>query len=57
MFAPVIIETEIDPNEPPMPAHITFEQTRHFAEAIAKGTPNASKIVRAVAAEKVRELI
>jgi pyruvate dehydrogenase (quinone) len=54
---PVLIEAEIDPNEPPMPAHVTFEQTRHFAEAVARGTPNSRKMVRAVAAEKVRELI
>jgi pyruvate dehydrogenase (quinone)/pyruvate oxidase len=54
---PVLIEAEIDSNEPPMPAHVTAEQTRHFVEAIARGTPGGAKMMRAVAAEKIRELI
>jgi pyruvate dehydrogenase (quinone)/pyruvate oxidase len=54
---PVLIEAVVDPNEPPMPPKTTFEQMKHFAEALAKGTPNADKIALTVAADQVREIV
>ncbi|HEY0725479.1 MAG TPA: thiamine pyrophosphate-dependent enzyme, partial [Pyrinomonadaceae bacterium] len=54
---PVLVEAVIDPFVPPMPAKITLEQTRHFAEALARGEPNRSKIAWTVLADKVRELV
>ena len=35
----------VDPNEPPMPAKVTAKQAAHFAEALAKGTPDGHKII------------
>lgn len=54
---PCVIEAVVDPHEPPLPAHIEFTQALKFAEAIAKGTPDAAKIVKTVVKDKVRELI
>ncbi|HWA60481.1 MAG TPA: thiamine pyrophosphate-dependent enzyme [Caulobacteraceae bacterium] len=54
---PVLIEAVVDPNEPPMPPKVTFEQAKHFAEALAKGTPNRGQIALTVAADKIREII
>jgi pyruvate dehydrogenase (quinone)/pyruvate oxidase len=54
---PAVIEAVVDPNEPPMPPKVKFEQAVHFAEALAKGTPGAGEIVRTVAGDKIRELI
>ena len=54
---PVLIEAVIDPVVPPMPAKITLEQTAHFAEALARGEPNRSKIAWTVLSDKVRELV
>jgi pyruvate dehydrogenase (quinone) len=34
---PVLLEAITDPSVPPLPPHITFEQARHFAQAIRKG--------------------
>src|SRR5204863_9078274 len=31
---PVVVEAVVDPYEPPMPAHITVDQARKFAEAL-----------------------
>jgi hypothetical protein len=36
---------------------VTFEQTRHLVEALARGTPEAGKIVRNIASEAIRELV
>jgi pyruvate dehydrogenase (quinone)/pyruvate oxidase len=54
---PVLIEATVDPNEPPLPPKTTFEQAKHFAEAIVRGTPGANKIISAVVKDKIREMV
>jgi pyruvate dehydrogenase (quinone)/pyruvate oxidase len=54
---PVIVEAEVDPFEPPMPAKITLDQAAKFAQSLARGEPNRSKIAWTVLSDKVRELI
>jgi pyruvate dehydrogenase (quinone) len=54
---PVVIEAVVDPNEPPAPPKISFEQAKHFAEALAKGTEGGGELVRSIAVSRVRELI
>ena len=54
---PVLIEALVDPFVPPMPAKVTLEQAAHFAESLARGEPNRSKIAWTVLSDKVRELV
>jgi pyruvate dehydrogenase (quinone)/pyruvate oxidase len=54
---PVVIEAVVDPNEPPMPPKVDVKQALHFAEALARGTPNAKKIALTVASNAVREIV
>ncbi|HEY2910052.1 MAG TPA: thiamine pyrophosphate-dependent enzyme, partial [Gemmataceae bacterium] len=54
---PVLIEAVVDPNEPPMPPKATVKQALHFAEALARGTTDASRIIRTVFKDKVREMV
>jgi len=54
---PVLIEAVVDPHEPPLPPKVTLEQAKHFAQALARGTPNREKIVLTVLSDKVRELL
>ena len=54
---PVIVEAVVDPYEPPMPARITVEQARKFAEALVRGEPARQKIVRAVLKDRIKEMI
>ena len=54
---PAVIEAVVDPNEPPLPPKVTFEQTRNLVEALARGTPDAAQIARNIALGKIRELI
>ena len=51
------IEAVVDPHEPPMPPKIEAEQALHFAESLARGTPNRGKIALTVASDTVRELV
>ena len=54
---PVIISALTDPNEPPLPPHITFEQAEGFAKSVLadphSGVPGAVEAVR----EKVKEFL
>lgn len=52
-----VIEAIVDPHEPPLPPKISAKQAARFAEALAKGTPNAGKIALTVGYDQVRELV
>jgi pyruvate dehydrogenase (quinone) len=54
---PVVVEALVDINEPPTPPKITAEQALHFAEAMARGTKDAHKIIATVMEDKIRELV
>jgi pyruvate dehydrogenase (quinone)/pyruvate oxidase len=55
--APVIVQAVVDPYEPPMPAKIEAKQALHFAEALAKGTPERMKIATTIAEDKIKEMV
>jgi pyruvate dehydrogenase (quinone)/pyruvate oxidase len=54
---PVVVEAVVDPHEPPMPPKVELKQVAHFAESLARGTPNAKKIALTTASNTVREII
>ena len=43
---PVLIEFHTDPDVPPLPPHITWEQARAYMTALAKGDPDEGGIIR-----------
>jgi len=43
---PTLIEAMTDPNVPPLPPHISFEQARNFTRSIIKGDPDALNIIK-----------
>jgi pyruvate dehydrogenase (quinone) len=49
---PVVLEAVVDPDVPPLPPHITFEQAAAMTKALLKGDPDAAGIVR----QSMREL-
>jgi len=54
---PTIVEAVVDPFTPPAPAKITLDQAAKFAQSLARGEPNRTKIAWTVLSEKVRELV
>jgi pyruvate dehydrogenase (quinone)/pyruvate oxidase len=54
---PAVIEAVVDPLTPPMPAKITAEQATKFAESLARGEPDRSKIAWGVFSERIREMV
>ncbi|PWU09872.1 MAG: pyruvate oxidase [Terriglobia bacterium] len=54
---PAVVEANVDPYEPPLPAKVTMEQAAKFAESLVRGEPNRSKIALTVLEDKVKELV
>jgi pyruvate dehydrogenase (quinone) len=54
---PVLIEAITDPEVPPLPPHISFEQAKEMALAMAKGDPNRGRIIRNSLRGKLAEFI
>jgi len=43
---PVVLEVMTDPDVPPLPPHINFEQAVKYSEALVKGDPDEAGIIR-----------
>ena len=54
---PAILQAVVDPLEPPLPAKVTADQALKFAESLARGEPNRSKIALTALSDKVREMV
>lgn len=48
---PTVVEMVTDPNVPPLPPHITFEQAKAYLSALVKGDPDSVRMVIASAKE------
>jgi pyruvate dehydrogenase (quinone) len=44
---PVVVEARVDPDVPPLPPHITFDQASSYMQAVAKGDPERWGMLRA----------
>lgn len=54
---PVLLEAVVDPNVPPLPPHISFEQTKAYLSALMRGDPDAWDTVQASAREIMAETV
>ena len=54
---PVLIDAICDPEIPPLPPHITWEQSQALMSALLKGDPAAGKIVKNSFKGKMAELV
>jgi len=53
----VVVEAVTDPEFPPLPPHIEFQQARNLATALAKGDPARREIIRQSLRAKLQELV
>ena len=54
---PVVLEAITDPEVPPLPPHITFDQARALMSALRKGDSGARGIVRQSFKDKIQEFL
>ena len=54
---PTVLEVRTDPEVPPLPPHITFENARNFASMLAKGDPREGNVIVNSAKELIASLL
>ena len=54
---PAVVQAVIDPYEPPLPGNVTVKQAIKFGEALLRGQKDRWEIIKAVAEDKIREVI
>ncbi len=53
---PSLVDVDVDPNEPPMPGKVKYEQAKKFAQAFLKGQPHKAAIGTTLAKDKIQQL-
>ena len=54
---PVVLEVKTDPEVPPLPPHITFEQAKHLAQALLKGDPDEVGLIKGAARQVLSSIL
>jgi pyruvate dehydrogenase (quinone) len=54
---PVVLDVRCDPDVPPIPPHVTFDQIRSLTESIARGDPNGWHVLAQTVRSKGMELL
>ena len=52
---PALVDIDVDPNEPPMPGHVTYEQAKGFTEAFLKGQPHKLSTATTLFKDKLQQ--
>jgi pyruvate dehydrogenase (quinone)/pyruvate oxidase len=53
---PAIVDINVDPNEPPMPGKVSYDQAKKFAQAFLKGQPHKAAIATTLFKDKIEQL-
>ncbi|PZG24034.1 pyruvate oxidase [Micromonospora craterilacus] len=53
---PALVDCDVNPNEPPMPGKVGYDQAKHFTEAFLRGQPHKAATLATVARDKINEL-
>ena len=53
---PALLDVSVNPDEPPMPGKITYEQAKEFTKAFLSGQPRKATIATTLFKDKIREL-
>jgi pyruvate dehydrogenase (quinone) len=54
---PVVLEVKTDPEVPPLPPHITFEQAKHLTNALIEGDPHERSVIMETAKQVLASII
>ena len=53
---PALVDVMVNPDEPPMPASISYDQAKGFFEAFLRGQPRKGRIATTLFRDKLKEL-
>jgi pyruvate dehydrogenase (quinone) len=54
---PVVLEVKSDPEVPPLPPHISFDQARKFTSMLLKGDPEEASLLKGTARQVLSHLL
>jgi pyruvate dehydrogenase (quinone)/pyruvate oxidase len=54
---PALVDVRVNPDEPPMPAKVEYNQAKGFLEAFLRGQPRRGTIASTLFRDKVRQLV
>jgi pyruvate dehydrogenase (quinone) len=54
---PVLLEVKTDPEVPPLPSHISFEQAQKFAAMLLKGDPEEASVIKGTVRQVLSHLL
>jgi pyruvate dehydrogenase (quinone) len=54
---PVVYEAIVDPEVPPLPPHIRFDQAKSIAQALLKGDPHGGGVLKQSLKGKLQEFV
>ncbi|GAB1640197.1 thiamine pyrophosphate-binding protein [Krasilnikovia sp. MM14-A1259] len=53
---PALVDVAVDPNEPPLPGQVTYEQAKKFAQSFLKGQPHRAAIATTLFKDRIQQL-
>jgi pyruvate dehydrogenase (quinone)/pyruvate oxidase len=53
---PALVDVDVNPNEPPMPGKVSYEQAKNFAQAFLKGQPHKAAIATTLWKDRIQRL-
>lgn len=53
---PALVDIDVDPDEPPMPGHVTYEQAKKFTQAFLRGQPHRIATATTLFKDKIQQL-
>jgi pyruvate dehydrogenase (quinone) len=53
---PALVDIDVDPNEPPLPGKVAYDQAKKFAQAFLKGQPHRAAIATTLFKDKIEQL-
>jgi pyruvate dehydrogenase (quinone) len=53
---PALLDVNVNPNEPPLPGKVEYQQAKKFAEAFLKGQPHRATIATTLFQDKISQL-
>jgi len=53
---PALVDVNVNPDEPPLPGKVEYQQAKKFAEAFLKGQPRKATIATTLFKDKIEQL-
>ncbi|MFI7708208.1 thiamine pyrophosphate-dependent enzyme [Nonomuraea sp. NPDC049480] len=53
---PALVDVDVNPNEPPMPGKVSYEQAKSFAQAFLKGQPHRAAIATTLFKDRIQKM-